>query len=229
MVFMFAAAGMAMAFHPTHRIADDGEKVNLETMVPKQFGNWHEIQQNAHIINPQQLEVIERIYSQTLSRSYINDAGDVIMLAIAYGTDQSEKKTQLHYPEVCYPAQGFQILSNKKGIIKTDFGDIRVKRLFAVQGNRFEPLSYWTTVGNRIVMGGNETKIEALRYGWHGQIPDGIVFRVSTITTDADAGFAIQQDFVHQIVVAMSVYARLKLAGLSEQIAKTEPIGVLRQ
>ena len=38
MVFMFAAAAVALAFQPTHRIADDGEKVNLEAMIPKQFG-----------------------------------------------------------------------------------------------------------------------------------------------------------------------------------------------
>jgi len=35
---MVAAAGLALAMTPTHKLADQGPKIDLETMIPKQFG-----------------------------------------------------------------------------------------------------------------------------------------------------------------------------------------------
>lgn len=214
MILMIGASMLAIMFHPTHRIADDGSAVNLETMIPKQFGEWQEqSQQTAQIINPQQKETLERIYTQTLSRTYVNSNGDVIMLTIAYGADQSDAK-QLHYPEVCYPAQGFQVMSNQVGTLQTDFGSIKVRKLLTVLGSRSEPLTYWTTVGNHVVLGGRETKLEQLRYSVHGQIPDGLLFRVSSITSDAEAGYLNQQEFVRALISKLTPVNRSKIAGL---------------
>lgn len=211
---MLAAFGLALVLRPTHRIADEGPPVNLETIIPKQFGDWRvEPQLSGQIINPQVKEKLARIYTQTLSRTYINAKGERIMLSIAYGADQSDAK-QMHYPEVCYPAQGFQVVSTQPGTIKTDFGAIRVKRILTVMGNRSEPLTYWTTVGNQVVMGGKETKLEQLRYGFRGQIPDGLLFRVSSITPDAEGGYAVQQNFSRALIATLPENDRLRLAGL---------------
>lgn len=213
-VCMLAASGAAMAIRPSHRIADEGPKVELEKIIPSSFGEWTELpQQPGQIINPQVREKLDRIYTQTLSRTYINKNGDHIMLSIAYGADQSDAK-QLHYPEVCYPAQGFQVVSNVTGVVKTDFGDIRVRRLLTVLGNRSEPLTYWTTVGNRVVLGGKETKLEQLKYGFKGQIPDGLLFRVSSITPDTERGYADQQAFIRSLVATFPENHRSKIAGL---------------
>lgn len=214
LVLMMVASGLAWALAPTHHIADDGPKVDLEIMIPKQFGAWREDRQHSiTIVDPQQKETMEKIYSQTLTRSYVDDAGDLVMLSIAYGSDQSDAK-QLHYPDVCYPAQGFQVLSTSIDAVKTDFGDIRVKRLVTSLGQRSEPLTYWTTVGNKVVVGSSETKLEQLRYGFHGQIPDGLLFRVSSIDHDTRTAYAVQERFVRELVAAVSANDRLKLAGL---------------
>jgi EpsI family protein len=219
LAFMMAASGLAWALAPTHHIADDGQKVDLEAMIPTQFGPWHEDQRHTiTIVDPQQKETMEKIYSQTLTRTYTDDAGDYIMLSIAYGTDQSDSK-QLHYPDVCYPAQGFQILSTSIDAVKTDFGNIRVKRLVASLGQRNEPLTYWTTVGNKVVVGSTETKLEQLSYGFHGQIPDGLLFRVSSIDHDTHAAYAMQENFVREMLASVSANGRLKLAGLSGSAA----------
>ena len=37
---MLAAAGLAIAITPTSKIADQGPKIDLETMTTKQFGEW---------------------------------------------------------------------------------------------------------------------------------------------------------------------------------------------
>lgn len=215
LIFMMVASGLAWALTPTHHIADDGQKVDLEIMIPTQFGSWREdTQHTVAIVDPQQKETMEKIYSQTLTRTYVNDAGEYIMLSIAYGADQSDSK-QLHYPDVCYPAQGFQVFSTSIDVVKTDFGDIRVKRLLTKLGQRSEPLTYWTTVGNKVVVGSNETKLEQLGYGFHGQIPDGLLFRVSSINHDPHAAYALQERFVRELVATLSTNDRLKLAGLT--------------
>ncbi len=64
---MCAASFGAVALRPTGRSADQGQKVDLEKIIPAQFGEWHMEEQGAAImVNPQQQELIERIYSQTL-------------------------------------------------------------------------------------------------------------------------------------------------------------------
>lgn len=211
---MFLSVLASIVLKPTIKIADQGIKVDLETMIPRHFGEWHEDPQQKQIINPQVIEQLNRIYNQTLSRNYTNAYGERIMLSIAYGKDQSDAH-QLHYPEVCYPSQGFKIFNEQQGIIKTKFGDIRVKRLLTAMGNRSEPLTYWTTIGYKVVLKGHETKIEQLRYGLKGEIPDGLIFRISSITNDVEKGFLMQQVFASQLIENIPPESRYKLAGLS--------------
>ncbi|MDO9149912.1 MAG: EpsI family protein [Methylotenera sp.] len=213
-VLMFITSGVALALRPTERIADEGPAVDLETIIPKQFGDWQEEPLRvSQIVNPQQKQVLDEIYTQILSRTYINNKGERIMLSIAYGADQSDAK-QLHYPEVCYPAQGFQIISSKYDEVITSVGNVRVKRMMAILGDRTEPVTYWSTVGNKVVVGGKETKLEQLRYGFKGKIPDGLLFRVSSINNDPAEGYMLQDDFLNQIVTSMPINNRLRIAGI---------------
>lgn len=213
-VLMLITSGIALALKPTERIADEGPPLNLENIIPKKFGDWQEEPlRMSQIVNPQQKKVLDEIYTQILSRTYINNKGERIMLSIAYGADQSDAK-QLHYPEVCYPAQGFQITSSKHDEVITSVGNVRVKRMMAILGDRTEPVTYWSTVGNKIVVGGKETKLEQLRYGFKGKIPDGLLFRVSSINNDAEQGYMLQDDFLNQIVTSIPINNRLRIAGI---------------
>jgi EpsI family protein len=214
-MMMIAVAGLAFAITPTHRIADQGAPVNLDSIIPARFGDWAIDEKIFYQqVSPEVKASLDKIYTQTLSRTYVNTKGERIMLSIAYGADQSDAK-QLHYPEVCYPAQGFQIVSTQLGAVKTGFGNIRVKRIMTVSGNRTEPLTYWTTVGNQVVVGGKETKLEQLRYGFRGQIPDGLLFRVSSIAEDANQGYSLQDEFLKAIIAAMPANNRLRIAGIA--------------
>ncbi|MBV5336464.1 MAG: EpsI family protein, partial [Deltaproteobacteria bacterium] len=113
MLLMALAAIFATAWRPSHKLIDGRDPINLQTLVPTAFGDWREeVQTSAMIVDPQQKETIDKIYKQTLSRTYINASGERVMLSLAYGDDQRDSM-QLHYPEVCYPAQGFQLLSTE--------------------------------------------------------------------------------------------------------------------
>ena len=205
---------MAILLRPTQKISEIGEKINLETMIPKQFGEWNAVENPTNqIVNPEQQQKLESLYTQILSRVYVNKTGSAIMLSIAYGEDQSDAK-QLHYPEVCYPAQGFQITSSQKAELSTQFGKIPVWRLHAEMGSRSEPLTYWSTVGNKVVRGGKEIKLQQLSYGFKGEIPDGLLFRVSSINKDKNEGYAFQQQFVQSLIAELTTSNRTRLAGL---------------
>ncbi|OZA14170.1 MAG: EpsI family protein, partial [Hydrogenophilales bacterium 17-62-8] len=103
-LLMFSAAGMGLAFKPTERIADTGPKLDLEILIPQQFGDWKMDETILPLIaNPEQEALIKKLYSQTLSRTYVNSSGDRIMLSIAYGGAQTDSMS-VHKPEVCYPA-----------------------------------------------------------------------------------------------------------------------------
>ncbi len=216
LVLMIAAAGIAWAMRPHLLLADQRAKIDLEQLVPKQFGDWRELQQsNGQIINPQQTAVLQKLYSQTYSKSYINVKGTVIMVSIAYGANQSDG-VALHYPEICYPAQGFQLLSKSPATLQTKYGNIAAKQLMTRLGNRNEPVTYWSTLGDKVVRGGIETKLAQLDYGFNGYIPDGLIFRVSSIESNAVKGHQDQALFVREFLAAIPAPSRLRLAGLTQ-------------
>ena len=106
---MCGASVAGIAARPSDRAADNGHAISLEAIVPGHFGDWGELpDQSAQIVNPQTKELLDKIYSQVLTRAYVNKEGYRIMLSMAYGDDQ-RGGLQAHRPEVCYPAQGFTL------------------------------------------------------------------------------------------------------------------------
>jgi len=215
-LLMGAAAVGGQAMVPTRRMAEMRGAFKLETLVPSTFANWRvDTTAVGGIVNPQTEEMLNRLYSQLLDRVYVDNAGHRIMLSIAYGADQADDSVQLHYPEVCYPAQGFQLKGNRVERVETAQGGIRVRRLQTVFGERrYEPVTYWTIIGDQQSLGGWDRKIAEIRHGIHGEIVDGLLFRVSNIDRDSAQGFAVQDQFIRDIVAAMAPGARRQLAGL---------------
>lgn len=213
LALMVAASMGALALKPTAKIADQGPKIDLAALVPQQFGDWREEpQQAAQVINPQQKEVLDKLYNQTLSRTYVDAKGYRIMLSLAYGGDQSDAM-QVHKPELCYPAQGFELLSTSPATLALPLGPLQVTRVDTRLGQRREPITYWTTVGNWVVQGQIQKKLAEMRYGFTGKIPDGLLFRVSSIDSDVGRAHEIQASFVGQLLTAVNPEQRQRLAG----------------
>jgi EpsI family protein len=211
---MLAASGLALALRPTQKIAEQGPPLNLEVMIPHTFGGWREEEQNRlQIVDPQQQQTIDRIYTQILNRTYVNAAGYRIMLAIAYGDDQRDAM-QAHYPEICYPAQGFEVLSRKSGNIESPEGNIPVMRLAtSLQNRRLEPVTYWVMIGDVAITGGWYKKLAEMRYGLKGFIPDGLLFRVSSIDDNNEHAFQMHQLFITDILSSVSPQERKRISG----------------
>ena len=207
-----SAAGFAM--RPDAKAAAKGNAISLETLVPKRFADWTELpEQGAQVVNPQTQELLDRLYSQLLVRTYVNKEGYRIMLSMAYGDDQ-RGGLQAHRPEVCYPAQGFQVSKVEDGLLPTSYGSIDVRRLATSLGARQEPVTYWLTVGDQVIKNPLDKRIAEIRLGLTGQIPDGLLFRISSIDSDTARGFAMQQKFAAAMMSAVPAAARKQLSGL---------------
>lgn len=212
-VVMLAAAGLALALAPRVKVADQGPQISLETMIPGQFADWKLDETTAPlIVSPDVKALLDKIYSQTLTRTYIGSRGDRVMLSIAYGGDQSYS-TQIHRPEMCYPAQGFQIERMSKNFIALGETKLPVMKLVATQGRRVEPITYWVMIGDSPVRGNLEQGLARLKYGLTGKIPYGIVIRVSTLSANEPRSYRIQERFVRDLLDAVPVEYRKILMG----------------
>jgi EpsI family protein len=211
---MCLASVGSIAARPEAKAADKGEIISLETMVPKAFGEWSELrEQGAQVVNPETQQLLDKLYSQILTRTYVDKAGYRIMLSMAYGDDQ-RGGLQAHRPEVCYPAQGFKLGRVEESMLPTPFGSIDVRRLTTNLGERHEPVTYWLTVGSQIVQSAFDRRIAQIRLGLTGQIPDGLLFRVSSIDVDNARAFRMQQKFVADMMAAVPSQTRKQLSGL---------------
>lgn len=212
---MGAASLGAIAARPTSRLADQRPPVVLETLVPRDIGPWHEEPQRVtQVVNPQTQALLDRLYSQILTRTYVNAEGYRVMLSIAYGGDQREGM-EAHKPEVCYPAQGFSLQGSQAVRLETPYGPIPARRMLATLGRRSEPVTYWYTVGNRSVGSGIDKKLVEMRYGLSGRIPDGLLFRISSIDRDPARAARMQDDFIRQLLAGVGPAERQRLSGLN--------------
>jgi EpsI family protein len=210
-----AAAGIAYAATPRKKLADTLPKVDLEAMFPKQFGEW-QIDRFTPVVQPSPdvQAKLNELYNQTLARTYLRANGERMMLSVAYGGDQSDG-LQLHLPEVCYPAQGFDISALRNDSVDMQAGAIAVRRMRAQLTRRIEQVSYWTIVGQSITTWGSNRKLTQMRYSLNGVIPDGFLVRVSNLDARAESAVALQNSFTADLVAGMDSANRLRLTGLA--------------
>ena len=136
-----------------------------------------------------------------MSRAYVDKEGHAIMLMIAYGESQSDR-LQMHHPEVCYTAQGFRVTKP----VTTNFEwapgakPIPLTRMVANREGRVEPVAYWMRIGNDVTNSNWTRNALKLEYGLRGWIPDGALFRVSTIGVSEDISKQVQEKFIRDLI-----------------------------
>jgi len=209
---MLGALGLAMVMKPTSLLADQYEKLDLEVLIPKQFNDWQIEEMTSHLVNPEEQSALNKIYAQTLSRSYVNTKGEHVMLSIAYGKNQNDG-LGAHLPEGCYAGQGFGIQDIQRVMLNTSFGNIPATRLVANKEERIEPITYWLTTGEKVTYPGWETKKMRLYYALKGVVPDGLLMRVSSITLESSLGYALQARFANDLLASITPSQRMRLMG----------------
>jgi EpsI family protein len=208
-------AAVAAATAAARHALVDGQKAEppqLLRIVPREFAGWRELATPATVVSAQTQEMLQSIYNEILARVYAAADGYQVMLSIAYGGDQ-RGMLRAHKPEVCYPAQGFKLLDSADTVLATEHGPIPARTLRTVLGPRHEPVMYWFAYAGRTSASAWERRLQSLRLTLTGQVPDGLLFRVSSIDADAPRAWARQGDFVRALLGACTPMARARLAG----------------
>ena len=217
LMVLAAVAGEIM--QPTYRLAEHKPRIALESQVPEAFGEWRIDRSIVPVVpDPSLQAMLDVLYSQTLARTYVNKQGQRVMLSIAYGSDQSSEATAVHRPEFCYSAQGFRVQTLEKSMLKIQGTEVPVARLVGILGQRVEPITYWVTLDEAATLPGFGRKMQQIRYGLRGQIPDGMLVRVSTISASNADAFAVQQRFLEQMYAAVPAEVRTRYFGASKSI-----------
>jgi EpsI family protein len=213
-VAMLGTVLLAVAITPHKLMARTHDVFNIDQHLPTKFGDWKPVA-GLNVVAPPAADSLEsEIYNQEASRGFVDSDGHVVMLMVAYGESQSDR-LQLHHPEVCYTAQGFRVSGTHS--VRVDYSDsappLKVTRLVAEREERLEPISYWMRIGYDNSNSNWARQALKLQYGLRGWVPDGALFRVSTIGIPADQSFKIQDKFIHDLLNAVDPETREFLVG----------------
>ncbi len=216
---MVGAAIAGEVMRPDLRLAEIKPRIALDTQIPQSFGDWRVDTAIRPVVpDPSLQAMLDSLYSQTLARTYINRAGERVMLSIAYGSDQSNEATAVHRPEFCYSAQGFRVRATGTALLTIGQTQVPVARVVAQLGQRNEPITYWVTLDEAATLPGLGRKLEQIRYGLKGQIPDGMLVRVSSISTSETNAHALQQQFLDQLYTAVPAEVRGRYFGTKPSV-----------
>ncbi|HWH41882.1 MAG TPA: EpsI family protein [Usitatibacter sp.] len=198
MMALTALAAPALRPVPSSARAPD-----LEHIIPAAFADWRLDSEDMPVPpTPEVKANLERIYSQVVSRTYVNSAGQRVMLMVAYGGDQSDA-LKAHRQEACYAAQGFMIDGLEHGRIRVAGRQVPVTRMHAERGERSEPVTYWFTMGDRVVLGRLERLRVQLANGFQGRVPDGMLVRISNLSGDVRRSYAAHEAFLAAWMAAL--------------------------
>lgn len=210
---MLCASYASIALTPHQLLSDTATPIDLASAIPINFGDWI-IDPNVAPVrpSPEQQETLDQIYDQLVSRTYKNSQGVRMMLSVAYGSAQT-RKMRAHRQEVCYAAQGFEIKDLRQDNVLLNGAEIPMTRMVAAQRSRVEPVTYWFTIGDSPVRSYMDRQIVQLKYAFSGFVPDGYLFRVSSLSSDSNKAFAEQIDFSSELLRSMDRRLAEKLVG----------------
>lgn len=215
-----AAAVAATALRPRTHMSLLGKR-KIADLVPVSFPGWSAAMSEG-LVKPKVEGLAATLYNEVVERTYIGEKIDAeVMMLIAYGGTQSDI-LQLHRPEVCYPALGFEVHDKQDGnVALPGGGNLPVVRMIAVAGQRQECIVYWTRLGEALPRSGADQRATLLKDAMRGFIPDGVLVRASTVSGDPDAAFKILSSFIPAMLTAVPAVGRPSLVGTeaSRQIA----------
>lgn len=212
-----AAAGAAYVLEPKQRMSLLGA-ADLERIIPDEFAGWRKDPSHAVLVPEDENSLASRLYNQVVARLYLHPDHGHAMMLIAYGDTQSDL-LQLHRPEACYPAFGFDIVENQSDTIRLGEGVALPSRaLIAVGPSRREHITYWVRMGEFMPVNKNEQRIAKLRTQVRGILPDGVLVRISNIGEDLGRAFLANKQFASDMVLALSPVHRAALIGTANAI-----------
>lgn len=191
---------------------------DLESTVPKQFGEWKELPSRYTQVGltTGQDPNMDQPYDQTVMRTYVSESGQVVMLSLAWGRRQRQE-VKIHRPDLCYVAQGYKV----KSLVSATYtyeapsgNTVAGKRMVAMSSRNGEAVTYWIRIGELYSEDAIQTRLHILKEGLAGQVPDGILVRVSQpirSEKDADLSWPVLERFLDVFVASLPPETRSML------------------
>lgn len=204
---------------PTEYLSNIKQREPLINYVEPSFDNWNKDDKNQVLITSAVLdEKLESAYSDLISEAYLNTENKRVMLSVAY-SDNQRNGLAVHLPEACYPAQGFEILEEKKiPITLNDGSQLTAKYMKTKRGSRVEPLIYWTVAGEYLYGNDFERKEISIKYALKNIIADGLIFRISMVEPDEDVALSHMNDFIKDFYDSLSEIQKSRFFGQNNNI-----------
>lgn len=217
-------AAAAAALKP-HRRTSLLTAKSMESVIPTSFAGWGADAYQG-VAKPKLEGLAASIYEEVVQRVFRDKTtGDEVMVLIAYGRSQSDL-LQLHRPEVCYPALGFQVVSREVTQMALPGGPrLSLVDLVATTGDRRENISYWTRIGEDLPVTASEQRKVMLRDSLEGFIPDGVLVRCSVISEDPAKAFDVLRRFIGAFLTAIPAAHRASLIGTTASNAMRAAVG----
>jgi len=195
-----SAAGVAAWRRPDIRLNYLGAH-KLENLVPKSIGAWNFVAASGLVVPPDD-QLSRAIYSQLLTRVYWDGRTSPVMLLVA----QSARETgflQIHRPETCYTAGGYQISAVTPHPIQVGSKVVAANLMDASAGGPTEHVVYWTRIGTKMPQSWREQKLAVAEQNLEGIIPDAILVRLSCVNDDRDAALAAIDRFARAMIASI--------------------------
>jgi EpsI family protein len=187
------------------------KKGKFNDIIPTRFGDWHEVPSPFLQVNVNVEDGTDRSsdqpYDDVLGRTYVNGRGQMVMLALAYASEQTQD-VKIHLPEVCYVAQGFNLKDQKRVGLQMQASGKTVNgaQFVATHQNRLEAVTYWVRIGDGFPNGGMAARLKIFEDGMAGRVSDGILVRASSLLQENDKqaeAFDLQHRFLEDLQTAV--------------------------
>jgi EpsI family protein len=218
-----ACAGGALLAHqlkPNKYVSLLGS-AKLGDLIPRRFEAWtsEDVGDPLALNGPESLSA--KLYNQLVTRAYTASDGQQVVMLVAYGERQSDE-LQLHRPEVCYPAFGFDLLRNETATLRlSETVGLPGRQLLAKSPSWEESAIYWTRLGEYFPTSGSQQRKARFENTFAGLIPDGVLCRLTTGDTSDDAWRRLEA-FARGLIAAAPPQGRQVLIGseLSQKLVR---------
>lgn len=164
-------------------------------LIPRQVANWQS-RKSDELVVPQEDDFTAKLYENLETFVYEGANVPTMMLLLAYNSVQ-QNDVQAHRPEVCYPAGGYPIIFSEELAIKYKGKMISGRYLIAKRdSSSFEHIIYWIRIGDAFPASWARQRLDMALINASGIIPDGALFRVSTINQSSMKNINLVQDFI---------------------------------
>ena len=204
------ASGIAYARQP-QVAAPILKKATFEKLVPDSFGGWMLFSDGGVVLPPPDT-LRDRLYDNLVTRVYQSPGAPLIMVLLAYNNAQ-DGVLQVHRPEVCYPVGGFQLSPTREIPVPLNGNSIPANIFTAEAPGRIEQVMYFTRLGTAFPRSWIEQRMSVIKANLAGDIPDGMLMRISVVGVDQQRATPILSEFTREFINASPRHLQKLLVG----------------